>query len=284
MVSPWSKGESLDYVGSILPTSGKSPPGTGKTSTICGLVKTFLSRRLAPATALHIGRNSGPVDREPPKKILLCAPSNAAIDEVTHRLKDIRNNSGTPMKVVRIGTDKAINISVKDVSLDFLVEQKLNANPGQGNALKDAGNETVNVRSEIEAVKRLKQQKQEELTNVHDNASRTLALEEEIRKLNSRRMALTQQFDKLKDKKKHEYRSLDATRRKFRSEVLHEADVICATLSGAGHETLEEFNFEMIIIDEAAQAIELSSLIPLKFRCQRCIMVGGSLKFHRKPT
>jgi senataxin len=46
-------------------------------------------------------------------------------------------------------------------------------------------------------------------------------------------------------------------------------------LSGAGHETLEQLDFEMVIIDEAAQSIELSSLIPLKFRCQRCIMVGG---------
>ena len=92
-------------------------------------------------------------------------------------------------------------------------------------------------------------------------------------------MAWTQQFDKLKDKKKSELRSIDAIRRKIRAEVLNEADVICSTLSGAGHESVEPFEFEMVIIDEAAQAIELSSLIPLKFRCKRCIMVGGTLNF-----
>lgn len=251
------------------------PPGTGKTSTICGLVQTFLARRPKAATNLNPGRNPGLADREPPKKVLLCAPSNAAIDEVAHRLKESRTGSNNAMKVVRIGTDKSINISVKDVSLDFLVEQKLNANPGQSGSAKDVGNEITGVRSEIEAVKRMKQEKLTELSTIRDNVSRSFAIEEEIKKLNSRRMALTQQFDKLKDKNKNETRSLDATRRKFRAEVLHDADIICSTLSGAGHDVLEAFDFEMVIIDEAAQAIELSSLIPLKFRCQRCIMVGG---------
>lgn len=252
------------------------PPGTGKTSTICGLVQTFISRRRRPVTSLHPGRNPGPMDREPQKKILLCAPSNAAIDEVAHRLKESRAGSSA-IKVVRIGADKSINISVKDISLEFLVEQKLNGNQDQRTASRDASSETAGVRAEIEAVKRLKQDKQDELLTIRDNAARTLALEEEIKRLNSRRMTLTQQFDKLKDRTKNESRTLNATRRKYRMETLYEADVICSTLSGAGHESLEQFDFEMVIIDEAAQAIELSSLIPLKFRCKSCIMVGGRL-------
>jgi senataxin len=228
------------------------------------------------------------MDREPSKKILLCAPSNAAIDEVAHRIKESWTGSGSPLKVVRIGNDKSINISVKDISLDHLVEQKLSTNQGQKNAPMETGNETTAVRTEIEAVKRMKQQKLEELSMIHDNAARSFALEEEIKKLNSRRMALTQQFDKLKDKRKSEFRSIDATRRKIRAEILHEADVICSTLAGAGHEVVEPFDFEMVIIDEAAQAIELSSLIPLKFGCKRCIMVGGmsdiGMNFHTHLT
>lgn len=165
--------------------------------------------------------------------------------------------------------------------MDYLVEQKLNATQGQKNSSTDTGNETAMVRTEIETVKRVKQQKLEELSNVHDNAARSFALEDEIKKLNSQRMTLTRQFDKLKDKRKSEFRSIDATRRKIRTEILHEADVICSTLSGAGHEVVEPFDFEMVIIDEAAQAIELSSLIPLKFRCKSCIMVGGMLNVGR---
>ena len=53
-----------------------------------------------------------------------------------------------------------------------------------------------------------------------------------------------------------------------------EADVVCSTLSGAGHEALVDLEFEMVIIDEAAQSIELSSIIPMKFNSTRCVMVG----------
>lgn len=255
----------------------QSPPGTGKTSTICGLVETFLHRRSLPATSIHVGRNSTHSDKGPVQKILLCAPSNAAIDEVASRLKEGYRGThkrGTPIKVVRTGHDRSLDVSVKDISLDFLVEQKIN-----GETMKDSSKPAVNdmaaLRQEIDSVKRVRQEKLEELGTAQNNTARATALNEEIKKLNTRRMVLTQQFDRLKDKQKSDNRTLDATRRRYRMEILQEADVICATLAGSGHESIEQLEFDMIIIDEAAQAIELSSLIPLKFRSQRCIMVGG---------
>lgn len=174
-----------------------------------------------------------------------------------------------------MGTEASLNISVKEISLDALVDQKLNPTQKDGNSSQDLSAELQALRQEIESVKNLKQQKQTELANIHDNASRTLLLEGEIRSLNSTRMSLSQKYDRIKDAQKNNNRTLDANRRKFRQEVLLESDVICSTLSGAGHDVLETFDFEMVIVDEAAQAIELSSLIPLKFRCSRCVMVGG---------
>ncbi|OSX59822.1 hypothetical protein POSPLADRAFT_1048291 [Postia placenta MAD-698-R-SB12] len=255
----------------------QGPPGTGKTSTICGLVHAFLSNRPKPVTTIHAGRTTGPADRAPVKKVLLCAPSNAAIDEIAHRLKEGISGAGRRMvspKVVRIGNVNSMNVSVRDISLEQLIEQKLNADPALGSSTKDSGSEIVRLRAEIESVKKLRQQKIEEITNVHDNTARTIALEEDIKRLNKQRVMLTHQFDKLKDQQKSDSRTMDATRRKFRTEVLMEADVICSTLSGAAYEYLEQFDFELIIIDEAAQAIELSSLIPLKYRCGRCVLVG----------
>jgi senataxin len=259
------------------------PPGTGKTSTICGLVAAYLSKRSRPATTVNVGRTNAPTDKWSLKKLLVCAPSNAAIDEVAHRIKEgARVVDGRATKVVRIGADKTINISVKDISLDYLVEQKLNPDSNSPISSREASYDIAALRVEIENVKRAKQQKLVELSNVRDNTVRTLALEDEIKKLNAKRMTLTQQFDRVKDKQKSDARSLDATRRKFRAEVLYEADVICSTLSGSGHESLEQFDFEMVVIDEAAQAIELSSLIPLKYRCKRCVMVGGRLLMSAK--
>lgn len=254
------------------------PPGTGKTSTICGLVQAFLSKRIT-TTNIHVGRASGPADKVPPKKVLLCAPSNAAIDEVVHRLKEGASGAGRKAvipNVVRVGAPKAINVNVQDVSLDNLVDQMLETDQAsKQKSSKDSGGELALLRTELESVKQAKREKQDELASIHDNTARSLALEDEIKKLNSRRISLSQQIDRLKDQQKSDRRTLDANRRKYRLQVLLNADVICSTLSGTGHELLEQLDFDMIIIDEAAQAIELSSLIPLKYRSSRVVMVGG---------
>ncbi|KAI0335924.1 hypothetical protein GY45DRAFT_1316694 [Cubamyces sp. BRFM 1775] len=251
----------------------QGPPGTGKTSTICGLVQLYLSRRPKASAIIHPGR---PAEREMPKKILLCAPSNAAIDEIAYRLKEGVSGAGHRAehpKVVRIGAPKSMNLSIREVSLEYLIDQKLNANPDLKNS-KEAGTEVARVRSELDAVKRQREQKFQERDEIKDNSAKILELEEEIKKLNRQKVMLTHQLDKLKDKQKSDYRTLDATRRRFRNEVLQEADVICSTLSASAYEYLEPFDFELVIIDEAAQAIELSSLIPMKYRCRTCIMVG----------
>ncbi|KAI0754949.1 SEN1 N terminal-domain-containing protein [Daedaleopsis nitida] len=246
----------------------QGPPGTGKTSTICGLVHLYLSRR-----PKSIGR---PGDKEVPKKILLCAPSNAAIDEIAYRLKEGVSGAGHRTehpKVVRIGAVKSMNLSVRDVSLEHLMDQKLNSYPELRNT-KEAGTELARVRAELETVKKQRQDKLEEMAAIHDNGTKLMALEEDVKRLNRQKAMLTHQLDKVKDKQKSDYRTLDATRRRFRNEVLQEADVICSTLSASAYEYLESFDFEVVIIDEAAQAIELSSLIPMKYRCRTCIMVG----------
>lgn len=253
------------------------PPGTGKTSTICGLVHAFLSKRPKPGTQIHTNRAGGLADKEPVKKILLCAPSNAAIDEIAFRLKEGVSGAGRQVnapKVVRLGNVKAMNASVRDASLEYLIEQKMNANP-QLNNPKDSGSEITRLRAELENLKKTRQQKFDELSQVHDNTAKTFALEEEVKKLNKAKGALTHQIDKLRDQQKSDSRTMDATRRRFRSEVLQDADVICSTLSGSAYEYLEQLDFELVVIDEAAQAIELSSLIPLKYNCKHCVMVGG---------
>lgn len=246
------------------------PPGTGKTSTICGLVSLFLAKQSKPAVPIHVGNNA-PVQRPPLPKVLLCAPSNAAIDEIARRVKDGYKGpekGGVSVKVVRIGAEQSMNSLVKDISLDYLVDQAIDP-PKDGNK----GGEIVEVRKELEAIRAKKDQLYKELEESADG-NRATNLQAEIGQLNSRRTALASRMDRLKDEQKSASRTLDALRRSTRQKILLEADVICSTLSGAGHEIIEQLDFEMIIIDEAAQAIELSTLIPLKYQCRRCILVG----------
>lgn len=247
-------------------TNPHSPPGTGKTKTISGLVGKFLSDR----------KGYIPVNGEvPPKaKLLVCAPSNAAIDEVCKRLMEgvpTENGGRIVPKMVRIGVESSVNIAVKDISLDNIVEARVNNDM----ATKEGrGTELTRIQQELEEVKEQLKTKQDELVKTKD-AQKHINVENEIRALTQRRAKLGQASSKAKDAARDATRHLDGLRRSTRDTVLKEADIICATLSGAGQDVLAAFNFETVIIDEAAQAIEMSCLIPLKYGCKRCIMVGG---------
>ncbi|XP_024378072.1 uncharacterized protein [Physcomitrium patens] len=159
----------------------QGPPGTGKTSTIVGMVSTLLIE-------------------QPGVRILVCAPSNAALDEVavrlTHCMVDKFGNTYSPMDgtVVRFGSKKVMHSLAQVISLDNL-------------ALR-----------------------------------------------------------------------LSSSSRCSRSwvDILDGASVVCATLSGCGNCTFDELEkmFDIVIIDEAAQAVEAEVLIALKRVRGRCVLVG----------
>ncbi|KAF8158282.1 SEN1 N terminal-domain-containing protein [Crassisporium funariophilum] len=274
-----------------LDTSGFSliqgPPGTGKTSTICSLVARFLSTRSRPGVSIIAptasawktnarelnGRGHQEEKSASGARILLCAPSNAAIDEIAQRIKDGFTGSERrerSVNVVRVGADQAMNPGVRDIALDYLVDQKLDiiSKPA------DLGNEILALRPELIALKQEMDLKQTELKGIHDNSARRLVLENELKELGPKRWELGKRLDRMKDQQRSNNRTLDTLRRNTRREILTKADIVCSTLSGSGHELLADFEFETVVIDEAAQAIELSSLIPLKYGCLRCVMVG----------
>lgn len=66
------------------------------------------------------------------------------------------------------------------------------------------------------------------------------------------------------------------TAKHARQAIVQGAQVVFCTLSGAGSVAMCDFahEFDALIIDEAAQAVEASTLIPLKFRPHRVILVG----------
>ncbi|KAF5338959.1 hypothetical protein D9611_008720 [Ephemerocybe angulata] len=243
----------------------QGPPGTGKTSTICGLVSRFISLRATPINAPE--KQTTLVK----PKILICAPSNAAIDEIAGRLI-----SGTKkINVVRTGSDAQIGVNVKSASLDQLVRDKIKVKTGmQGLSLEDNDREIKTLLAEMDSLKAMREDKLKELASFKGAISQQAVLEQEAQKLRARRQELGNKLTALRDKIKSDNRSLDSLRRQMRREVLIEADVVCSTLSGSGHEALIDIEFEMVIVDEAAQSIELSSLIPMKYNSKRCVLVG----------
>ena len=64
----------------------------------------------------------------------------------------------------------------------------------------------------------------------------------------------------------------------IRREIIDGADIVFTTLSSSGLEILEECcderPFDVLVIDEAAQSIELDCLIPMRFNSKHCVLVG----------
>ena len=74
----------------------QGPPGTGKTSTIAGLILQIVHRWNAACSAA--GNRGGAI------RILVTAPSNAAVDEIARRL--MRQG----LRMIRIGREKVIRL------------------------------------------------------------------------------------------------------------------------------------------------------------------------------
>lgn len=259
------------------------PPGSGKTKTIVAMVGVLLTQSLAQQAEQVRARPRGPGESTPAapppkKKLLICAPSNAAVDELVVRLKEgVQPLHGPRQKinVIRIGRSDAINASVKDVILDELVRMKLEGDNGEKNKLlqdrdklhKDAGKikERLNeIRPQMDEARK------------NGDKSQELKLQREFDGLKRSHAHIGAKIDEDKESGNTVTRQNEINRRRFQQEIIDGAHVLCATLSGSGHDMFRNLNveFETVIIDEAAQCIELSALIPLKYGCSKCILVG----------
>eukprot|EP00743_Colponemidia_sp_Colp-15_P012804 GILK01014683.1.p1 GENE.GILK01014683.1~~GILK01014683.1.p1 ORF type:complete len:800 (+),score=101.60 GILK01014683.1:36-2402(+) len=63
---------------------------------------------------------------------------------------------------------------------------------------------------------------------------------------------------------------------RLRVSILNDADIVCCTLSGSGMDMFQQLShgFDVVVIDESAQAVELSCIIPLAYNASHCILVG----------
>jgi senataxin len=207
----------------------------------------------------------------------VCAPSNAAVDELVMRLKGgIKTLTGEfhKLSVVRLGRSDNINANVLDVTLDELVNVKLNLASGKkASTGDDVGKLMLNHKAICEELNTFLKQLDEWRSK---GQGQTPEQSQKVEQLKRKKQELSHSIDLLRDNGHTAARDAEINRRQAQQEILDGAHVLCATLSGSGHDMFQNLNieFETVIIDEAAQSIELSALIPLKYGCAKCIMVG----------
>ena len=257
----------------------QGPPGSGKTKTIVAIAGALLTDILKDkGVPINRPRGADAVSRPSAiKKLLVCAPSNAAVDELVMRFRQgVKTVHGEDRKVsvVRLGRSDAINTKVQDITLEELVNARLKVTPGEKTSKTDDINELIeNHKTTHDELNALRSQMDE------INAQGRKVTPEQDRQfeiLKRRKQQLSNNIDTARDKGNSATRDADINRRRVQQQILDESDIICATLSGSGHDMFQNLNieFETVIIDEAAQSIELSALIPLKYGCSKCILVG----------
>ena len=215
------------------------PPGTGKTTT------------LIEAIIQHIKKG---------QKILATADSNTAVDNIVEGLLRYDVN------IVRIGHPARLKKELLSVSLDAKVEthpkyaeiksieKKINKLKSlQENYLKPIpqrrrGLSYDEILKYAKAGKKVRGHKLETLKKMAE----WIRLQKDIQKLVNQKKNLEEQIIE---------------------DILEEADVVCATNSGAGSDFLFEDIFDVIFIDEASQATEPSCLIPL-IKGKKAILAG----------
>ncbi|NXA34857.1 SETX helicase, partial [Eudromia elegans] len=243
------------------------PPGTGKSKTIVGL----LSRVLRENTR-NEKTTQKPNSKIKQNRFLVCAPSNAAVDELMKKIivefKEKCQNRREPLgncgdiHLVRLGAEKSISSEVRGFSLDKQVEHRMKRKlPNRDQDIqkrKEALDQKLDMLSRQRARHRCEKREINQM------------LDDEIGKLSKERQQLASQLKEVR-----------GCSQKIQADILLESDIICCTLSTSGGILLKSaFSrqgldpFSCVIVDEAGQSCEVETLIPLIHRCNKLVLVG----------
>ncbi|KAG2644354.1 hypothetical protein PVAP13_2KG411606 [Panicum virgatum] len=331
----------------------QGPPGTGKTRTIVAIVSALLSlhsdnpyklprnefvnstdstkprAKISQSAAVtrawqdaalakQLEKDSrtecpGTSERFVKGRALICAQSNAAVDELVSRLSEGLYNADGKMYrpyIVRVGNAKTVHSNSLPFFIDTLVEQRLSDELKTNNDAKNSSDaeSSSSLRANLEKiVDRIRHYESRQKLIVSDRSEDDSPVPDENEanevsdeafggKLNFLYAQKRKVSAELATAHAREKKIADENRflkHKVRKSILGEAEIIVTTLSGCGgdiygvcsetaasnkYRTFSEHAlFDVVVIDEAAQALEPAALIPLqllKSRGTKCIMVG----------
>ncbi|XP_074951406.1 DNA-binding protein SMUBP-2 isoform X2 [Phalacrocorax aristotelis] len=185
------------------------PPGTGKTTTLVEIILQAVQQGL---------------------KVLCCAPSNVAVDNLVERL------AGYKAHILRLGHPARLLETIQQHSLDAVLARSDNAQI------------VADIRKDIDQAFAKTKKAQDKGERSHF-LSEIKALRKELKEREETAMAA----------------------------ALTHASVVLATNTGASSDgplkLLPEDHFDLVVIDECAQALEASCWIPL-LKARKCVLAG----------
>ena len=191
------------------------PPGTGKTTTLIHAMEELARLK---------------------KKVLCCAPSNAAVDHLVEGLGE------KGLKVLRLGNPAKVHSKANAFTVDVkLVEDK-----------------------DYSRVREWKR-RAKELRSLGSKYKRSFGREE----AEQRKLIFKEAKEMMREARETELFLLDR--------LIDQADVICTTLVGSANDMLRDRVFDVVVIDEAGQALEPACWIPIA-KGNKLVLAGDHLQ------
>jgi len=247
----------------------QGPPGTGKSSTITGLVLQIL----------YSGMEGGKRNSMP--RILVVAPSNAAVDELALKLLAARRSlpENIKFRLIRLGIEKSMKKEVAGYSFGANVDR-----------IMTKGTRRMKAADTLEQDQKAKQVAAnklfEEKIDAENAGNSDLAS-----KLHRDWRDKMQQIEKIKEelKKPLDSKAERNLRKNAEDTTMADADVILSTLSSSLNREMDAYfvkgvgtsrtvgsirPISVCIMDEASQCVEPEALIPFKLGFVKLVMVG----------
>ncbi|KAF9612426.1 hypothetical protein IFM89_000174 [Coptis chinensis] len=258
----------------------------------------------AVARQLNEGDNNYKViDNSTRVRVLLCAQSNAAVDELVSRISNegLYDKNGEMYKpyLVRVGNARTVHPSSLPFFIDTLVDQRLSEEKVKDCEAKNdlRGDNSTILRSNLEKlVDRIRfyeakranlrdgnpnsKSLSEDGASNEDDVEEIAAVGAELKKLYDQKREICKDLAVAQVQEKKTSEEIRALKNKLRNTILREAEIVVTTLSGCGGDlyrvcseslsiykfgsSSEHTLFDAVVIDEAAQALEPATLIPFQ--------------------
>ncbi|CAA3025985.1 Hypothetical predicted protein [Olea europaea subsp. europaea] len=305
----------------------QGPPGTGKTHTVWGMLNvihlvqyqhyyTALLKKLAPESYKQVNESNsdtvaiGSIDEVlqsmdqnlfrtlpklcPKPRMLVCAPSNAATDELLSRVLD-RGFIDGEMKVyrpdvARVGVDSQTR-AAQAVSVERRTEQLLMKSRdevyGWMHSLRVRETQLSQQISCLQRELNVAAASGRAQGSVGVDPDVLIARDQNRDTLLQNLAAVVENRDKILVEMSRlfilesRFRSgsnfnLEEARASLEASFANEAEIVFTTVSSSGRKLFSRLThgFDMVVIDEAAQASEVAVLPPLSLGAARCVLVG----------
>ena len=257
----------------------QGPPGTGKSTTIVAIINAIFAR----IECMHANNH-----QQQQFKLLIWSPSNGGCYELVRKISDIRRSNKSylktlcnrDIKIIRLGRNESIHMDSGEFNLDTLSKKKC-----EELICKTQAEKTTSLNDQYKNFKNI-----EKMLDSKIKIGKTTAgiSEKQIKELEAQKVDLCKRKEKFEQQLKKNWGQIPQNVRykqeqQAKEMILREADIIVCTLNFCGNSLLDCLTADknkgkslvnLLIIDEAAQSLEVDSLIPLRFGCNKIIQVG----------